>query len=297
MASSGLHGFLVLVLVFGSAFLAVQKPSPPPLLNVVPTRLVDAALAGGGGNPNLAPTPDRIKGSTLNSITPPAQPEPPKQQTPPKREEPRPEPPKAETPKKVEPVKPTKPVKEEVKPVEEPKRSILTDLKPVDKGDIQKKRDKEEAEARETARKAANARAQKAAAILADAQKSLNDSLTVIKRGFNDGVQVDVGGPGGEAFADYKMFVQMAYDNAWIVTPELTDDSFVALIRVTIARSGRIIASRITRPSGSTTMDRTIQKAMDKVRADGLPPFPAGATDSERSFTIEFNLKSKNRTG
>jgi len=89
----------------------------------------------------------------------------------------------------------------------------------------------------------------------------------------------------------------MAYENAWVITPELTDDSFVALIRVTIARSGRIVASRIIRPSGSSTMDRTVQRAMDRVRADGLPPFPSGATDSERSFSIEFNLKSKNRTG
>jgi TonB family protein len=296
MASGGMHGFLVLLFVFGSAFFTAQKLLPPPMLNVVPTRLVDAALAGGGGNPNLAPTADRIKGDTLNPVRPP---EPPKQQTPPKREDPpvqRPEPPKVETPKAVKPP-PKQPVKEAVTPADEPKRSIIKELKSIDHAETKQQKAKEEAEAREAARKAANARAQKAAALSAELQKALTGSLGRIKTGFNDGVAVDVGGPGGEAFADYKMFVQMAYDNAWIVTPELTDESYVAMIRVTIARSGRIIASRIINPSGSSTMDRTVQKAMDRVRADGLPPFPSGATDSERSFTIEFNLKSKSRTG
>ena len=302
MASGGMHGFLVLLLVFGSAFFTAEKPHTLPVLNVVPTRLVDAALAGGGGNPNLAPTQDRIKGDTLNPVTPPSQPDPPKQQ-PPKREDPpvqRPEPPKAETPKKADPVKPLPKqavVKEPVKPADEPKRSIVSELKTIDHSDAKKEKAKEEAEAREAARKAANARAQKAAQLSAELQKALSGSLDRMKTGFNDGVAVDVGGPGGEAFADYKMFVQMAYENAWVITPELTDDSFVALIRVTIARSGRIVASRIIRPSGSSTMDRTVQRAMDRVRVDGLPPFPSGATDSERSFTIEFNLKSKNRTG
>jgi TonB family protein len=304
MASGGMHGFLVLLLIFGSAFFTAKKTPTPPMLNVVPTRLVDAALAGGGGNPNLTLTQDRIKGDTLNPITPPAQPEQPKPRTPPKREEP--DPPKVETPKKPDPVKPPpkEVVKEPVKAADEPKRSIISELKTIEH-DTQKQKAKEQKakeeaearEAREAAKKAANARAEKVAAVSAELQKALSGSLNRIKTGFNDGVAVDVGGPGGEAFADYKMFVQMAYDNAWIVTPELTDESYVALIRVTIARSGRIIAARIIKPSGSSTMDRSVQKAMDRVRADGLPPFPPGAPDSERSFTIEFNLKSKNRTG
>jgi TonB family protein len=203
-----------------------------------------------------------------------------------------------ETTKKAEPVKPPKqPAKDVVKPADEPKRNMLSELKAIDKKDTQKEKAKQEEEARKAAEREANARARRAEVLSAQFRKELNGVLDRRRSGFNDGIEVDVGGPGGEAFADYKMFVQMAYENAWIITPELTDENFVALIRVTIARSGRVIASRITKPSGSSTMDRTVQRAMDRVRADGLPAFPAGAKDSERSFTIEFNLKLKARTG
>src|SRR5262245_1617797 len=67
LASAALHGLLVVVLLFGAAFLGPSKEKPLiNRMNVVPSRLVDAALSGGGGNPNLARTDEQVKGSTLN---------------------------------------------------------------------------------------------------------------------------------------------------------------------------------------------------------------------------------------
>jgi len=319
VASCCFHGFLVLLLMFGSAFFTARKVEPPlQMLNVIPGRLVDEALSGGGGNPNLPRTEDRIKGDTLNPVAAqavaPPEPVPPK--APPQKSKPEPLPPEPVQPKTVKPTKavdesPPKiskqSTKDTVKPkVEEaPKQRIdLSELRPISREDTEqdKRKAREAAEAREAkeraaqqaaAQAAARERQRKAAAAFSDMAQQLGTSMSGLRQGFNNGTKVDVGGPGGAAFANYKQYVQMAYENAWVITPELTDQDFVAQIRVTISRVGRVVASRIIKPSGSSIMDRSVQKAMDRVRADGLPPFPEGATDAERSFTIEFNLKAK----
>ena len=101
LASTGLHGFLVLLLVFGSAFFVSKEKPPTQRLNVVPTILIENALAGGGGNPNLDRTDDRQKGETL--LPQPAAAAPP-QPTPPQPKQTQPPPPTQE-PKKTEPKK------------------------------------------------------------------------------------------------------------------------------------------------------------------------------------------------
>ncbi len=316
VASCCLHGFLVVLVLFGSAFFTARKTDPPiKMLNVIPSQLIDEALSGGGGNPKLAQTDERIKGDTMKPVPKPAPPapEPPKAHPPEAKSEPKvepapPEPPKVKPVRNVETLPKVKTVKDPPKlKADEPAKpriDITAELKPIKAvdSDKEKKRAKEEAEAAERAAeaRAAKARADRARKIaqLSDAmQREFGGSLNNLRQGFKGGTAVDVGGPGGAAFANYKQFVQMAYDNAWVVTPELTDQDFVALIKVTVSRTGRILSSRIVKPSGSSTMDRTVQKAMDEVRSEGLPPFPNGATDTERTVTIEFNLKSKSRLG
>jgi TonB family protein len=137
---------------------------------------------------------------------------------------------------------------------------------------------------------AVNAARQQAAQSLAKATRSL-------QAGFSSGTKVDVGGPGGEAYANYISLVQNAYDRAWIVQPDLEDDDSAAMVRVTISRTGRVIASRITRPSSNAMLNKSVQRALDKVESEGFPPFPDFIRESERSFTIEFNLKAKRLLG
>ena len=106
---------------------------------------------------------------------------------------------------------------------------------------------------------------------------------------------MDVGGPGGEAYANYGAFVQSAFDDAWRIIQDLSDDNSVAIIRVRIARSGRVIEARFLERSPNAAMNKSVQRAMDAVRQ--LPPFPEFIKDAERSFTIEFNLKAKRLLG
>jgi len=57
-----------------------------------------------------------------------------------------------------------------------------------------------------------------------------------------------------------------------------------------------VLSARIVTPSGNTALDRSVQRALYAVKTIGHP-FPAGAPEKERTFTIEFNLKSKRGLG
>ena len=183
IASAGLHFFLLLILVIGAAFF---MPEPTPVkqfhrLKVVPTKLIDEALSGGGGNPKIAPTEEVQKGTTLTPLpappaekpapTPPKQPDPAppiRQDPPPEKEapkeetkptpEPRPkDPPAATRPKTSKPTRPV--VKERPRPVKPdakssrptPEPSAPLELKPVVRNEVDSQ--KMEAESRARAEK------------------------------------------------------------------------------------------------------------------------------------------------
>ncbi|HKQ37572.1 MAG TPA: energy transducer TonB [Verrucomicrobiae bacterium] len=272
-----MHAFLALVLVVGSAFFVEkERPQVVPKVRVVPTKLIDAALAGGGGNPKIAPSEDQQKGDTVKPLPPP--PEPQKiVQTPPKPVvEPKPE------PVKVEPVKPkvtptvaarTKPEKE-IEPLP---------LKPV----VRSNKDKIEAQR--------NAEAKERAAKAEQLAKKFGNVEQSLRSGFTKGTKVDVWGPGGEAYAGYDALVKAIYDDAWDVNDSMTDDDSTAKVKIVIARSGKVVSAYIERRSGNSLLDKSVQRALDKVKF--VAPFPAGSNDEQRTFTINFNLKAKRLLG
>jgi TonB family protein len=285
IASAGMHGLLILLLVVGSAFFvqtekANLKPRVPTL-TVVPAILVDGLLAGGGGNPNVKPIEGKQKGETLIK---------------------QPIPPAPEAKPQEKPIKPAD-VKPEhtAKPKDKPDKTPLTEvvrpnpnktspnavpdfLKPVDR------KEAERAAAEEAARQwqvAANAGKQ--------AISRLKQGLQSVREGFADGTVVQPYGPGGLAYAPYAAFVKAVYDDAWRVN-DLIDESSTCVARVTIASNGDVLSARIITPSGNTALDRSVQRALNSVRTIGRP-FPEGATEKERVFTINFNLKSKRGLG
>jgi outer membrane biosynthesis protein TonB len=173
IASASMHGFLALLLVFSSAFfVAKEKPATFSKLQFVPSKFVEDAMAGGGGNPNLARTDDVQKGSETapkqlinpppqaarqqQPVPPPPAPDPEPVKPEPKRTEkkttePKPEPATAKnkpTPKPAEIAKP----KITDKPVPTKPRIDLSELKPVTRTADDKRKQQEEAEAREAQR-------------------------------------------------------------------------------------------------------------------------------------------------
>src|SRR5688572_24669818 len=257
IASSGFHGLLLLTVLFGAAFVPNKTPPPVESLTMVPSKLIDAALSGGGGNPNIPRSEAKIKGETLEPVKP--QPEPPK----PKPEVPR--------PKAVEQPKPAPPKAEPVKSAM-PK----IDLKPITKkpGD----RAKTEPKPRD-----------QAAARQKELAKAFGEARKTLKQGFSSGTAVEVSGPGGEAYASYRSFVFAAYDNAWQVQPDIADEESAVQARVIVHRTGRIISAEIIKRSGNAALDKSVSRALHDV--EKLPPFPETTRDQERTFTIEFSLK------
>lgn len=278
-----MHLFLLLLVLMGSAFFVSKdkKPVDMPSLKVVPSILVDQALSGGGGNPKIPPSDARQRGETLTPQPPqvqPAQSKPPAQPVEVKK-------PTPTTAPKENPLKPKELSKETSKPNTNPKTTKLEplELKPVVRNDADKAKAKAEAQAKQMA------------AISKNVASELKRAREGMKQGFKSGTQVEVSGTGGVAYAGYLQFVKTAYDESWQVSQDVTDDDSVALVSVTIRRDGRVLSARIIKASGNAILDKSVQRALDSVKF--IRPFPEGARESERTFTIEFNLKAKRLTG
>ena len=277
IASAGMHGLLILLLVVGSAFfLETEKPKPPlPRLNVVPSILVDQAIAGGGGNPTVKPSDARPKGEM---IVKPPEPVPPTPKPPEK--EPRP------VDRKPEPTAKAKPDKPVLKEVVRPSPNAVPDwLKPVSKAD------REKTAAEEAARQwAANAAAAKRA--IGSAKQGVQE----VRRGFADGTVVEAWGPGGAAYASYDAFVKEVYENAWAKERDtLVAEIGTCVVRVTIARNGDVLSARIVDPSNNPAQDRSVRRVLNTVKF--VAPFPQGATEKERTYTINFSRETKRGLG
>jgi len=268
IASLGTHGLLLLIVMFGSAFFIAKKSLVNvPAIRVVPGKLVDTALSGGGGTPTVPPSEDKVKGETL-------MPQPEQPPTPPK---PVPTPPKPQQPA-AEPKRLTlvPKVRNTPKPATETATPKLK-LTPVDSSKNNAKPDNRDSKARNE---------------IAD---KIGEKVANLRSGFEQGTAVQVNGPGGEAFVDYAQWVKQVYQDAWIVTDELDDEQATAKVSVTIARDGRVTASEMTRKSGNTVLDKSVERTLLRVRM--IRPFPEGAKDSERTFIINFNLKAKRGIG
>jgi protein TonB len=101
---------------------------------------------------------------------------------------------------------------------------------------------------------------------------------------------LDLEGLTGAAFASYGQEVLRIYREAWRPPDELNDDTATATVKITVLRNGTIRSAKIVSRSGNSTLDNSVQEALNRVRR--LPPFPSGSSDSERVFSINFNLKS-----
>lgn len=270
IASGSTHAFLVLLLVMGSAFFVPKKEKLMVApLRVVPTRLIDGP-GGGGGNPNIKPSNAQQKGDTLV-------PQPPKP---------------AESP-----AQPKKSNKKPDKTVEKATSPKNTDSKSDKDAPLVLKKTNRPNAAKARAKQEAEAKAQ--AQAFADAKRGVAERIgsaaQALTTGFAQGTAVEVWGPGGEATADYAAFVEAIYRDAWIVPNDLIDDDSTAKVSITIARNGHVISARIVRRSGNLSLDRSVQRTLDKVKF--VHEFPEGARDEERTYYINFNLNAKRSIG
>jgi len=271
IVSASLHLLLLLILVVGPAFLVSKNKSDDvEVIEFVPAILIDQNVIGGGNRNAKAP-------AAQASVAPPPQPAP--QPPPPKPREPEPEkivPKELKDPDIAENRKPSKPRTPDISTkvvTRNPEKRIAA------------KPDPSIAEAQAHERQ------------LADRRRRLANQITSaarnIREGMSSATEIEPVGPGGggPAYASYAALVRTIYENAWEAPQETATDDAITKVSVTIGSDGTVLSSRITRASGDSPVDRSVQRTLDRVGF--IAPFPEGSKDKQRTYIINFNLKAK----
>jgi colicin import membrane protein len=286
--STSLHLLLAAVLFVGPAFVtSKQVPADPPVLDFIPSMLLDTDKSG-GGNPNVNPAPPAPPAPKPEPLPPPPQPQPqPPAPEPPVQKEKAPEP---------EPVKESPKLKED-RPNEDSLEVSSKPKKPqVNLTLVEKKRDpkadakaRAEAQAREDA-KAWDRTRQRLARQMDRAAQTLGNEMS-------GGTSVEIYGPGGggPTYAGYDQFVRSTYWHAWVPPEQSSKENPVTRATVVIGSDGHVISSRIVRTSGDSGVDSSVQRALDRVTF--IAPFPEGSKDKQKTYNINFDLNAKRLNG
>ena len=105
-----------------------------------------------------------------------------------------------------------------------------------------------------------------------------------------DAAQYRISGSSAAA-ANYAQVVKSVYEQAWTPPDDTASDDANIKVRVTIASDGTVVSAQVLDTSGDASVDRSVQNTLDRVQF--IAPFPSGSTDKERTYLINFNLKSK----
>jgi len=296
-ASVVMHGALLATLLLTAAFTGRQSQSTREIVPIhyYSGRILDSVLNGGGGG-QPAPAPPTPQPPAPSPAPPaPAQiPTPPQ----PQRVVTAPPPPPAPAQTQPKPRAPEAPVVvrddgflkagKNTESAAKPGPKISTKL--VTRQATSSKNSDPRSTSLNSTGSDINARvyAQHRQAALQSAISGLSQRLSQGGLNMSDVLGPGGGGPGG---ASYAQVVLGAYDAAWNPPPDLRDDEAVVTVRIVVHRSGKVLEARIIKRSDVPGMNRSVQDALEAVRE--LPPFPEGATDLERVFKIDFNLKNK----
>jgi TonB family protein len=265
IGSAGMHLLLVLILFVGPAFLSPKPKSQEyVILDVIPAKLIDGQFSG-GGNPNvkLPPPPAPVR-----DAAPPA----PRQRREPEPPKPAPEP-KAE--------------QESFEPKPDKVKKPVVSTKTVVRNSNNKTTTKQRTTS-EVADKLVTDNRRQVAKLIAQTAQSLDRSST--------SVEMPSIGPGsGEAYASYAQVVQSIYFHQWIVPEDTESNNAITKVMVTIANDGTVISWRVLRPSGDAMVDRSVERTLERVTF--IAPFPEGAKEKQRTYTINFNLSAKRAIG
>ncbi len=298
VASAGTHALLFALLALTSAFGFSKKPRIDlPVLTFLPSVATDERIVS-GGSPTARPPAAPPKVENVQ----PASPEPqPAEVKPP------------ETVQETPPVTERKPERVIPEPVKTPKPDVTTARDKIPPKPVDTSANKAQAKSigrtnmvtssrrnppRSNVTPSAQSTAQAEAQARAQAQRQLasriGQAVGSLERGLTPGTSVEVPGPGGAAFANYGLLVQAAYQLAWLPPQEVAAQSAVVRARVVIQRSGRVTEARVEKPCGIPAVDKSVERALE---LKSVEPFPEGAKDTERTFIINFDLKTKQPFG
>lgn len=261
IASAGTHLLLAVILFVGPAFQSSKhnKAEDFPLLDIIPSKTVDALVAPSGGTP------------------------PPRSQAPPQAPPAESKPAVVPQDKTPEPSKATKHETESLEIERKPKPHLPdVSTKLVTKSHpsrTQKTNTSDEDRERKLAESRRREAFNRIMADMGGASSSVNT------------IRISDPGPGGggASYANFNQALRTIYTRAWVV-PEGANDGSVVSVSVTIARDGTVVSSRITHRSGDPVADTSVEMVLDRVRH--VVPLPDDAKEDERTVTFDFSVKA-----
>jgi protein TonB len=266
MATAGVHLLLLVILFVGPAFFYSRpKADDLQVLDVIPIHLIDAAFNSGVANaqpPPPAPAAPPQPPPPVPVITPPA--------------------PVPEKIVKAEPVKPPDKLSpDNLTPVEKPAKT--------EPRKIQISTQLVTRTAPKNSPAADNSQQQQRQA------QAIRSALRNLKSNLTPGTTIDMPGNSSVAYANYASVVKSIYEQAWVPPDNANNDEANAKVSVTIASDGTVISAHIVAPSGDAGVDASVQRTLNRVTF--IEPFPDGAKEKDRTYIINFNLKTKRLLG
>jgi periplasmic protein TonB len=255
IATAGFHLLLLVILFVGPAFFwAREKLDDTPVLDMIPANLVDAASTGVKGAQPPPPAPAPVVTSPQ-----PAPPEP----KPIVQPAPAPQPTIVDQVKKFFTLEPTKPAP-----------TITEDQPHTPKVNLQ-----------------LTTRTVPKNTSTPDNAKAFKSALRALRANLSSSTTIDMPGNSSAAAANYAQVVKSIYEQAWTPPDDTASDDANIKVRVTIGSDGTVISARVIGPSGDASVDTSVRNTLERVQF--IEAFPAGSSDTERTYIINFNLKSK----
>src|SRR5262249_54203083 len=115
-------------------------------------------------------------------------------------------------------------------------------------------------------------------------QTAFNNTMNNLNHRLSSSTTVTMPRPGGEAYENYAQAVKSIYQREWNAPDQMVDNDGVAKASIVIQRDGNVLSAHIIHSSGNPTVDRSVERVLERVKV--IAPFPEGATDNERTFTI-----------
>jgi TonB family protein len=266
----GIHLLLFTILIVGPAFFNQEpKLDNTQILDVIPANLVDAAVNSGVRNaqpPAPTPTPQVTAPKPFVVPLPPPLPTPQ-----PPAPAPVPAPSLLTRVKNYFEPKPTPTVTPDLTHVEKHTETQQNNIK-IDTH-LVKRTDQKDTPRTDNA---ANARA-------------INNAVRSLSHNLSSSTTVDMPGTSSAAYASYASVIKSVYDRALLshVPSEVANKDEKARVKVVIGSDGTVISSEVISPSGDSAWDDAVQRTLDSVTF--VAPFPDGATEKERTYTLGFS--------
>jgi TonB family protein len=131
----------------------------------------------------------------------------------------------------------------------------------------------------------------------AERAKTIDSAINNIRSGASGSVNVELRGPGGGGipYAGFNDALVSAYMRAWTIPADAADETSKVVVTITLRRDGTVISSRIQTRSGNSSLDASVQRALDKVTFVG--PFPDSVKDAQKTFWLQFDPRARRMMG